>query len=453
MGDTGPEKQDLFASRTIYTVARLVREMKQALEREFDFVWVEGEVSNLRRPGSGHIYFTLKDAEAGLRAVMFRFQAARLGFNLNDGDQVLVLGRVSVYESRGEAQLVVDTIEPRGLGALQKTFEQLKGKLAAEGLFDAERKKELPTLVERVGLVTSPVGAAGIDFVRTLRLGGAEVKVLLYPVRVQGEAAAAEMIRAVEYFDRRVDVIVLTRGGGSIEDLWQFNDESLARAIGACETPVISAVGHETDFTICDFVADVRAATPTAGAGLLVSIWAEARDAVIDLESRLAHNLVSRIEALKWQVLVARRSLKDPRVRLSERVQRLDELRGRLMVRGRGVLRELGQRQGFLKTRLMAAGPDRVFRRLREGLVRGRTDLRRVFCSIVKDRRAGFSRAADKLDALSPLKVLSRGYAIVRTEPGALVVKSSSQVKTGDRLDVRLGRGSLGCVVERVIED
>jgi exodeoxyribonuclease VII large subunit len=320
---------DFEAQRKIYSVSELSQQIKNLLERQFPDVWVTGEVSNFRAASSGHFYFTLKDAHAQLRAVCFRNQARYLKFKPQDGISVITRGHLSVYEARGEYQLYVEYLEPAGLGALQLAFEQLKQKLAAEGLFDRARKKALPLLPRTVGIVTSPTGAVMRDILRILRRRFHNLNVLVFPAKVQGEGAAEEIIEGIQYFNRRslVDVMIVARGGGSLEDLWAFNEEGLARAISASRIPIISAVGHETDFTIADFVADLRAPTPSAAAELVVR---RKQDFLSDLE----HHARRMSQIFRLKLSEARQRLTELRMhqvfqtlatRLAERAQRVDE--------------------------------------------------------------------------------------------------------------------------------
>ncbi|MDL1873355.1 exodeoxyribonuclease VII large subunit [Deltaproteobacteria bacterium PRO3] len=391
-------------SETIYTVSELTREIKNLLEGEFSGVWVTGEISNFHAHSSGHFYFTLKDKGAQLSTVMFRGANRHLKFKLEDGLEVVAKGRVSVYEPRGNYQIILDYIEPKGLGALQLAFTQLRNKLAEEGLFDEARKRPLPYLPRTLGIVTSPTGAVIQDMIRILKRRNPHVNILLYPVSVQGEAAAPEIVRGIEALNRHgeAEAMIVGRGGGSLEDLWAFNTEAVARAIAASQIPVISAVGHETDFTIADYVADLRAPTPSAAAELAAPVAAELRQALRDTQRRLLRGyrqgLESRREKLKFWIS----HLKHPKKRLEELSQHLDDLRERLKL---GVARSL------------------------------------------ETRRASLRLLSEKLEVLSPLSILSRGYSIVRKleadgREGA-VVKDSGQIRPGDSLSLRLFKGSL----------
>ncbi len=447
------EELPLFApTRHVFTVSELLRQIEGALEEKFQFVWVEGEISGLRRAGSGHLYFSLKDEAGQLRAVCFKWQASRLKYVPLDGDQVLILGRINLFAPRGDLQLVVDTIEPRGAGALMAAFVALKAKLADEGLLDEARKRPLPVPVRRIGLVTSAQGAAVRDFLRTIHPAEPVFEVQIYPVPVQGEAAPPRLIEAVEYFNRQgqVDVIVLTRGGGSVEDLWAFNDERLARTVAASRIPTVSAVGHETDFTICDFVADLRAATPTAAAALLAGARQDLIARTTELTRGLARGLAVGLGNLRWRLEAAKRALRDPRRALGEYLQRLDDLAGRM---DRLILKALRDARRGLETltaRLRAAGPDRsvaLARRERDRLAR---DLARLIADQVKTARLRFSGIHQRLEALSPVAVLSRGYAIVLDAGETRVIRRSTEVAVDEKLRVRLGEGRLGVTVDEV---
>jgi exodeoxyribonuclease VII large subunit len=445
------EPLDLFTRREVLSVHELVSRLKGLVEERFDFVWVEGEVSGLRQPGSGHLYFSLKDDQAMLRAVMFRHQAALLRFPLEEGQRVLCQGRVSIYAPRGDLQLVVEVVEPRGAGELAVAFERLKRRLAAEGLFDPERKLPLPELVTRVALVTSPTGAAVRDFIRVARRRYPGLEIKVYPVAVQGEAAPGQMIQALEELARWgwPQVIVLTRGGGSPEDLWAFNDEALARAIAACPLPVVSAVGHEIDLTISDLVADLRAPTPSAAAELLTASQAELARRLASLWGRL-RGVGPRLLARRRERLAAlRRALGDPRRRLADRRLRVDDLLMRAAQALRAGLHRRARAVGACRERLLAARPDHRLVRLqarRQALVQR---LAAAGKELVGARRARLERAQARLRALGPQAVLARGYALVSDARGRLV-RRAEQVRPGQSIRVRLAVGRLGARVEEV---
>ena len=390
----------------ILTVAQLTYQIKGLLEGNFPDVWVEGEISNLTVPQSGHAYFTLKDEQSQVRGVLFRSSQRFLKFTLQHGIQVICRGRVSVYEPRGEYQLIVDYIEPKGLGALQLAFEQLKAKLEQEGLFELDRKKPLPLLPQRIGVVTSPTGAAIRDMLRVIKRRHPKIHILLYPVPVQGIEAAPAIIEAIRYFneERKVDVMIVGRGGGSLEDLWAFNEESVARAISASKIPIISAVGHETDFTIADFVSDLRAPTPSAGAEMVVRSEESFREIIGSLESGLIKSIRRRIDRTRSSLREFTRLLVDPRRLLEHYSQRIDELAGRLVMELRHHLR--------------------------------------------RDRALLTSYAAG-LDHLNPLGILARGYSITKKLPTGIILKDSSEIKPGDMISTTLHRGEVVSRVEK----
>ncbi|MBI3666249.1 MAG: exodeoxyribonuclease VII large subunit [Acidobacteria bacterium] len=435
-----------FAERRIYSVSEINAAIRETLESDFADVWVEGEISNFRPAPSGHLYFTLKDAQAQLKSVFFRQDARLLRFKPADGMAVLARGRVSVYEVRGEYQLYVELLEPLGAGALQLAFEQLKKKLAAEGLFDPGRKKPLPLFPRRIGLVTSPRGAVIADMLRILGRRFPGLHIRLYPVPVQGEGAAGKICEALNYFSDSgwSDLLIVGRGGGSLEDLWPFNEESVARAIAACPVPVISAVGHETDFTIADFVADLRAPTPSAAAELAIRSKSEFVELITGWYERLC-------QALRYQVAVLHRRLTDLGVervagslrrRLNGAGQRTDELDYRLREQVRRRLLETERRLGAAAARLQAQD-------LRVQLASRRVQieqLRAAFEPLLQLRLARLRGRLDSLHAqlghLSPLGVLERGYAIVQDESGR-VLRRAAETAPGRGLRVRLHEGRL----------
>ncbi len=429
----------------------MTEEIRSLLEKQFPQVWVTGEVSNFRAASSGHFYFTLKDAKAQLRAVCFRNQARYLKFKPQDGISLIARGRLSVYEARGEYQLYVEYLEPAGVGALQLAFEQLKQKLAAEGLFDAARKKPLPLLPRGVGVVTSPTGAVIRDILRILRRRFRNMNVLLYPVKVQGEGAAGEIVEGIQYFNRHpvVDVMIVARGGGSLEDLWAFNEESVARAMAASKIPVISAVGHETDFTIADFVADLRAPTPSAAAELVVR---RKQDFLDDLQNR-THQMA---QLFRLKISEARQRFTELRMhrvfqtlvaRIEERAQRVDDC---IAAFGQSLRDRLNAaRQEWLRA---SAGVLRYdFPRLL-GLKRAGLDERArrfdvEFRRYLTERRNRLTQVESVLRERSPLVILSRGYSITRDALGK-ILRDAGAVSIGSDISVRLARGELGATVK-----
>ena len=439
----------------MFTVAELTLRLKARLEEAFPAVWVEGEVSNLRSPASGHAYFTLKDDLAQLRCVLFRGRGRRVRFELADGLQVLVFGGLDVYAARGEYQLVVELMEPKGLGALQLAFEQLKRKLDAEGLFDAARKRALPPFPRTIGIVTSPTGAALRDMLHIIGRRFAELRVLVVPVRVQGEGAPAEIVQALRDLGEvaGLDVVIVGRGGGSIEDLWAFNDERVARAIAACPVPVISAVGHETDFTIADFVADLRAPTPSGAAELVVREKLHVIRALADLYGRLTKAMRARVEQGRERTLVLarRRVLTEPARALRDRHRRLDELAARLRAAARAHRREITHRVALATNALSSLHP---LARISHGqAVLGQLHGRLVAAGghSVKASRHRFEAAVGRLESLSPLAVLGRGYSVTRL-PAGTVVRRAVETRRGDAIEILLHEGALDARVERVRE-
>jgi exodeoxyribonuclease VII large subunit len=445
------EPLELFSHREILRVSELVGRLKRLTERNFDFVWVEGEISGLRRPGSGHVYFTLKDDKAAIRAVLFRPRAAMLRFQLEEGLSVLCQGNLSVYAPRGDVQLIAETMEPRGAGALALAVEQLKRRLAEEGLFEASRKQSLPELPRRVAVVTSPSGAAVRDFLKVLHRRFAGVEVYLYPVLVQGDQAAGQVARALEDLAAwgRAEVIVITRGGGSAEDLMPFNDEALARAVAACPVPVVSAVGHEVDVTICDLVADLRAPTPSAAAELLVQPRADLVRRLGGLWQRVLSAGLRLGASRRRELRHLMRRLSDPRRVLAERRLRLDDLVARA---GHGLWNGLHLRRrrlDDLARRLTAVRPDRRLAQVSAMNNELRQRLVAAQAAGLIQRRAMLDNLSARLRAMSPLAVLGRGYALVYDPEGRLVRRADA-VRTGERIKVRLGAGSLRALVEEV---
>ncbi len=436
--------------RAPLSVSELNAQLKHLIESDFSGITVEGEISNCRPASSGHIYFTLKDDYSQLRAVMFRKEARALKFRAEDGLRIVARGRISVYEVRGEYQLIVDTMEPHGLGALQAAFEQLKRRLQAEGLFEASRKRPLPVLPRRIGIVTSADGAALRDILRILSVRHANASVVIRPARVQGDEAPSDLIRGLKAIAKvpDVDVVIIGRGGGSAEDLWAFNDERLARAIVACPVPVVSAVGHEIDFTIADFVADVRAATPSNAAELVIDRADNFCSRIDRAEERL-RAAVMRAAGLREQRadrLAMRLNQWPVKIELRERDRQ--DLAFQL---DRAVSAKLGrsfQRFDLLRRRLEQRDIHRVIADMRARTVRAEHRLR----SLVTGRRHEAERRtgalAARLDALSPLAVLGRGYAVCWNEARTGIIRSAAAVEPGTRVRVTLAEGELGCRVE-----
>jgi exodeoxyribonuclease VII large subunit len=435
---------NLQPTRRAFTVTELTVRIRDLLGRNFTDIWVEGEISNCREAQSGHIYCTLKDERSQIRCVCFKQQLRAIKFRPEDGLHVTVRGSVSVYESRGEYQIYVENIEPVGLGALQLAFEQLKKRLEAEGLFAAGRKKPLPMLPSRIGLITSPRGAAVRDVVRILRRRFHNVHLMVYPVLVQGDGAAAEIVKALKFFNQRklVDVLILARGGGSMEDLWAFNEEIVARAIFASEISVISGVGHETDFTIADFVADVRASTPSAAAELVVQTRREFDKHIADLRETLVGLVRYRLLDLSKRVheLSARRGFRRPLDLLRQQRQRADEMTSRLALGLRARLEHSRKRFTALHLRIAAFDFRVKISAFRLHLDKLTADLGIRSERLLRTKRERLERLTLQLQERSPLRVLERGYAIATDAAGNLL-RDAAQVQVGDTVAVRLHRG------------
>ncbi len=443
------------SERRVYTVSELTASIKTTLEEGFPMMWVEGEISNLRTPGSGHAYFTLKDEGAQISAVLFRGRGRRLRFELEDGMQVLAFGGLDVYAARGQYQLVVEMMEPKGLGALQLAFEQLKRKLEAEGLFDEARKRPLPAFPRVIGIVTSPTGAAIRDMLNIIGRRFADLHILITPVRVQGDEAPGEIVQALLRLQEiaNLDVIVVGRGGGSIEDLWAFNDERVARALAACRVPVISAVGHETDFTIADFVADLRAPTPSGAAELVVREKLAVMETLADLYARLKQAMTAEVGARRERVdfLIRRRVLTDPARTIRDLYRRLDDLQGRLRLGLRASQRHISHRVALATGALRSRSPMGRIAGASALLSQLRVRLTSSAANNIKTSRARFAEAVGRLESLSPLGVLARGYSVTRL-PSGEVVRSATQVGAGDALEILLHQGALGAHVTEVRE-
>ncbi|MDX1980986.1 MAG: exodeoxyribonuclease VII large subunit [Bryobacteraceae bacterium] len=440
------------AERRQFTVSQLTDAIKAALNEEFTDIWVAGEVSGTKAAASGHIYFTLKDREAQIRCACFARTARFLRFRPQDGIQVVVRGRIDVYAPRGEYQLLVDALEPRGFGALQAAFEELKKKLAAEGLFDTQRKRPIPAYPRRIGIVTSPSGAVIQDMLKILTRRFPGLHIRLYPAQVQGEGSVEQLVRGIDYFSRTAwpDVVILARGGGSVEDLWSFNEEAVARAVAGCSVPVVCAVGHETDFTIADFVADLRAPTPSAAAELVVGT----RQQIVErLEGLNAHLR----QAVRYRLAMAQRRSRELGVErlggdlhrmIGKRMQRVDELEGRGREVVRGALEGRKRRLAALESRLA-----RMDVRLR--LAEGKRRLEAAVAQLEQRMRWLMAAARRRLDPLgahlhqlSPLRILDRGYALVQKPDGELI-KDAGQVRVKQELRVRLAKGELDVRVAR----
>lgn len=443
---------DIFSEKTILTVSRLTALLRGVLEENFEQVWVEGEVSNLAFPSSGHFYFTLKDAGAQLRCVMFKGAARNLKFRPADGMALIIRGRISVYDQRGEYQLLCEYMEPAGVGALQTAFVQLKEKLAKEGLFDAAHKRDMPRFPQRIGVITSATGAAIHDIINVLKRRFASLGVLIYPVRVQGEGAALEIARAIDEMNRlaEVDVLIVGRGGGSLEDLWAFNEEAVARAVHRSKIPVISAVGHETDWSICDFAADLRAPTPSAAAEMVIASANELRGQVEALGHRLKLGMKNRLASFDGRLDSLQRSLHDPRTMLGHLAQRMDDLTGRLnmaLINSAQRRRESFHR---LYDALLYLSPAARVERMRQQTALLSSNMERLVIQRVEALKHEFGDNAARLDVLSPLKTLARGYAIATRIDNNAVVTDTGTLAAGDQLLLQVRRGTARCRVEEI---
>jgi exodeoxyribonuclease VII large subunit len=438
------------------TVSQLNRQAKTLLEGHFNFVWVEGEISNFAAPSSGHWYFSLKDGNAQVRCAMFRNRNQRIKLTPGNGDAIRLRCRVSLYEGRGEFQLIVEHLEHAGSGALQAAFEGLKAKLLAEGLFDPSRKQALPGAVSHLGVVTSPSGAAIHDIITVLQRRCPSIAVSLLPVAVQGEAATGEIVSAIERANRwqqeghiQLDALIVGRGGGSLEDLQAFNQEVVARAIDASLIPVVSAVGHEVDFTIADMVADFRAATPSAAAELLSPDQDELQQRLLQVKSTLSRLIRRKLQESEVSLTHLRQRLKHPGAQLREQAQRLDDLEERLLRAQKNVLQRYRSKTDFLEAQLHAQSPAPQLRQLRRDIDRWRQRLEAAMQKRVLQSGNRLAHLAQMLDSLSPLGTLQRGYAIV-TDGTGKVLRDANDVSIGDEIDAQLANGRLGLTVKTI---
>ena len=429
--------------------------LRTSIEEQFSDIWLEGELSNLRTPGSGHIYCTLKDKTSQIRAVLFRTSAVRLRFSLQEGLHVIVRGRLTIYEPRGEYQIVLDRVEPKGIGALQLAFEQLKERLAAEGLFDQERKKSIPAFPRTVGVVTSLTGAAIRDILAVLRRRWPTIHIVIAPVQVQGESAGHQIADALAALNElgSVDVLIVGRGGGSLEDLWSFNEEIVVRAIANSQIPVVSAVGHEIDVTLADFVSDLRAPTPSAAAETVVPLLAEIVERLRELKVRMGQVMFRHCASERQRLDAGIRGVTDIRFRLQEESQRTDDMVDRLremvqqlLISGRDrvheVQRDLSGLNPILAIKQGLATIPQISKRLE-----GRMGV------ILAQPRHRIHALLAQLNTLSPLAVLGRGYSILHTVPSGRILRRADDVEVGQELEARLASGRLSCMVTRVFDD
>jgi exodeoxyribonuclease VII large subunit len=442
--------------RRVWTVRGLVAAVRAHVEREYADAWVEGEISNFRAPDSGHLYFTLKDGNAQIRVVMFSSKARLLRFRPTDGMQVVVRGRVTIYEDRGELQIAAEYVEPKGAGGLQVAFEQLKAKLEAEGLFAAERKKAIPTLPSRIGIVTSPQAAALRDILNILQRRHHTANVVIYPAQVQGDSAAVEVASGVRYFNqsRSVEAIIVGRGGGSAEDLAAFNDEALARAVAASEIPVISAVGHETDFTIVDFVADLRAPTPSAAAELVIRSRVEVENQAEALRERLVRVMERRLLEARHALMELAQDGAFARMMdlIRQRQQKMDDLTYRLERGQRQLLERMRRRWEAISAAVRHYDLRRVLAGTRGQLEAGTAAMAAAMRNQLLQNKVRLERMSRALEMLSPLAILDRGYALVFDSVGRLV-KDAAQVNAGEEIRARLARGEITATVKKAAGD
>lgn len=427
----------------ILTVSQLNQRARQLLEDVFPRIWVEGEISNLARPASGHLYFTLKDAQAQVRCAFFRQNAARTRQIIENGTLVKVAARVSLYEGRGDYQLIVEQLEAAGEGALRAAFEALKQQLLAEGLFDQQRKKDLPKYPRRIAVVTSPTGAVWQDILSVFARRAPQVALTQVPTAVQGKEATAQIVQALKLADRgQFDAIILARGGGSLEDLWCFNEEIVARTIADSITPIVSAIGHETDISISDFVADVRAPTPTAAAELLAPERQALLQRIDYLQQRLQRRLSDRFKTLNQQLHGLNARIRHPKQRIEQSMQRLDELELRLTRACTQLLQNNQQQVKLWQARLQTQHPQALLNQQQQRLTHHQQALAKSMTALLSTEQKKLQSVAQALHLVSPLATLDRGYSILR-DKNQQVIRSSQQVRSGQQLQARLADGQL----------
>lgn len=455
------ETRNLFSNhgagikRKIYSVSELNADIKVLLEENFPFVWLSGEISNFRIPASGHFYFSLKDAAAQISAVMFRGQQRKLKFEPEDGISVIGMGRISVYEPRGTYQIILEYLEPSGIGALQLAFEQLKSRLADEGLFKDQHKVDIPFIPNKIGIITSRSGAVVHDILQVVKRRFPNVAIQIYPVKVQGDGAVEEIVTALKLLNElaECDVAILARGGGSLEDLQAFNSEPVARAIFASSTPVISAVGHETDYTIADFVADLRAPTPSAAAEMAVPEKSALVHRCHEIRSRLNSKIYNFFSILKVKTREISRRLIDPRRKIEDLRLRIDDLNMRLNRTFVNRLRRERENLDFRTDRLNANTPRLLIRKVKNQLDQNYNNLLKSFIILNTSKQIKIRELTAKLEALSPVAILSRGYSITRTIPDARVIKDTRAVSLNQDVEVMVANGRLFCRVKGKFPD
>jgi exodeoxyribonuclease VII large subunit len=434
---------------SVFTITKLTRQIKETLELSYSTLWVEGEISNMKIPSSGHFYFTLKDKNSQIRAVMFRFKNKFLKYTPENGMKVVCKCRINVYEPRGEYQLLIESMTPKGIGDLQFAFEQLKKKLEKEGLFDIEKKKKIPFLPEKIAVITSPTGAAVKDIINIITRRFSKMEIMIIPVKVQGKEASLEIEDALTTANLhlKADVIILGRGGGSIEDLWPFNEERVARAIFNSNIPVISSVGHETDFTIADFVADLRAPTPSAAAELVVGEKEKLEKQIIQQTAQLRSLLLKKLEKNRMQVKYGQSFLNNGIKKLSDLKLKIDELSIRLTY---GINSMVSLKRSEVKSAeriVLSSPPLNIIRSKRQRLTHLTNNISGHFSALKNNKSASLQTCTARLNSLSPLHTLERGFSITRLLPSLKTIKDSSTLKKGDSVNIRFAKGSAECKI------
>ncbi len=438
------------APKHVYTVSELNSELKTLLEEKYPFIWIYGEVSNFRKPASGHFYFTLKDENSQISAVMFRGQQMGLKFLPQDGMEITGLGRISLFESRGSYQVILEYVEPRGIGALQKAFEQLKSRLSDEGLFDPKNKKSIPFLPSTIAVITSPTGAVIHDMLSIAFRRFENIHIQILPVKVQGDGAVEQIVKAIETVNKKknIHVAILARGGGSLEDLQAFNTEKVARAIFASEVPIVSAIGHETDYTIADFAADLRAPTPSAAAELVIPLKNELNAGCEKLLRTLASKMLGIIEICRLRFHQTQGRLVHPKKRIQDHLLRLDDLNFRIIRLVEKNLQQYRERLSWKKEKLRSNNPAKSVEKLNITAEQLNYKLRSSFKIYLDNKRSRFGELASGLSAMNPSAILARGYSITRALPEKSIVRDADSVFLDQQLEITLEKGSLTCRVE-----
>ena len=444
------EQSDDKLIRKVYTVSKLTGEIKSILESRFPFVWVTGEISNLRIPGSGHSYFSLKDSNAQISAVLFRGQKKNLKFKLEDGLNVTGLGRISVYEPRGSYQLIFELLEPKGIGALQVAFEQLKQRLFEEGLFDDQFKRPLPFLPDKISVITSPSGAVIHDILHTVNRRFPSIQIEIIPTQVQGEMAEDDIVNAINLMNScsKSDVAILARGGGSLEDLAPFNTERVARAVFNSDIPIVSAIGHETDYTICDFIADLRAPTPSAAAEMVVPVYLDLKSRISELSQRLKLKLVENISSLRVSLCHMNERLVDPRKKMDDLRLKIDDYRDRLIQSHSRLFMTHQDKTGWLTHRLITNNP--IYYTVNYNAILNKIipSLHRAFTNHIDQKHSFLRELNAELNALNPVSILRRGYSITRTAIEKKVIFDPDEVEMEQDLEIMITKGLLYCRIK-----